>query len=116
MKTCDLSFLKSISPGNDSFVIGILQIFVIETPLAISNAQIALNEKKWAEFHAIIHKIKPSIEIIRLNSEAFEVLKQINQFSKEQINLDQIPALFAILVSNLKNVYLEMNEELNNLN
>jgi CheY-like chemotaxis protein len=61
-KLYDLSMLRTVSKGDESFVIKMVQLFVTSIPVALHQMQQAYQAKDWKEISGIAHRIKPSIQ------------------------------------------------------
>ena len=64
----DLSFIKKMS-NNDSIFIGeMIQLFLKQTPTAITGMNKAIDTRDWKLLSSIAHKSKPSMAFIGLNN------------------------------------------------
>lgn len=108
MAKCDLTYLKSISPGNNDFLKQIVTLFLTDTPVSLTNMQIAAKDLDWDKVHHYTHKIKPSVELMGLPKDVVEILFLINDNSKNQVNIEGIPLL-------VNDFVLKMNEILEDL-
>ncbi|PWK79370.1 PAS domain S-box-containing protein [Mucilaginibacter oryzae] len=64
----DLSLLKTISKNNEAFVQKMVNIFCEQTPMMISDMQTAYNNDDWEVIRLMAHKMKPSIDNLKINS------------------------------------------------
>lgn len=64
----DISLLKTISKNNEAFVQKMLNIFCEQTPMMISDMQTAYNNGDWEVIRLMAHKMKPSIDNLKINS------------------------------------------------
>ena len=60
----NLSYLKRISEGNDSFVIEMIEMFLNKTPVALEQMNECFRKQNWDELRKIIHRIKPSFAYV----------------------------------------------------
>ncbi|AYL95151.1 PAS domain-containing hybrid sensor histidine kinase/response regulator [Mucilaginibacter celer] len=64
----DLSLLKAISKDNEAFVQKMVNIFCEQTPAMISDMQSAYNKGDLGVVRLMAHKMKPSIDNLKINS------------------------------------------------
>lgn len=115
MKTCNLYYLKSISPESNDLIINIIKLFLNNTPLSILSIKNAISTSDWENIQKFTHKIKPSLTIIGLNLDIINTFSKINEFAKEKKNLDQINSLFIHFETEMEKAYIELEEELTKL-
>ncbi len=112
MPIYNLEYLKSVTPGSNTFPIQIIELFLIDTPKTILKIKEALEVSNWVEVYSHAHKIKPSISMLGFSGDIIDTLLKINEFSKNCTNLDQIPSLFYTLNQGLERAYTELQKEL----
>ncbi len=103
----DLTYLRGLAKGSDTFIIQMLNIFITQTPHALERMENALKNKDWKLLRQVVHKIKPSIMFVGL-SEIVKEVPLLEDYAAEEIQLDKIPAL----VNKIKRVCTESLEEL----
>jgi HPt (histidine-containing phosphotransfer) domain-containing protein len=116
MKTCNLDYLKSHSANNPKFVIEMIQMFLKDTPEYISEMKKCLAVSDWKGLHKYMHKIRPSIDLIGMPKEIGSMAKQIDEYCREQTNLELIPEMFTTVDQAFTKVYVELENELKILN
>jgi PAS domain S-box-containing protein len=84
--------LQAMSRGNDDFVKKLTELFKEETPKSITLLNEYLNSKDYERIKAIAHKIKPSINMMEMNSIKNEI-QLIEDYAGELVNLEQLPEL-----------------------
>lgn len=97
----DTNYLKSMSEGNDEFVLEMLAIFFEDTPPLIDNLSKAVIEKDWKKMTQLAHKYRSPLALLGLKSleesmrkieyqakleEGIDVVKTEFEFAKEQTN------------------------------
>ncbi len=91
-KYIDLSYLTEISDGNKEFIQQMIRAFLLQTPTMLEDMTKFLEEKKWSDLRAVVHKMKPSIEFVGILS-IKETVQNLEKYSAEQINLELIPGM-----------------------
>jgi len=111
----DLKNLHTLSRGNDDFIQKMLSIFISQTQETIPLVEKAFDEGNNAEIARLIHKIKPSIEGIKIYS-IREDVKNLEISAKEQTTeLTELYPLFEKIKQTLNTVIIQLQEELNKL-
>lgn len=106
-KHIDLSYLRQISNGSNEFIGQMITVFIEEVPIEISNLEKHLANKDYKSLRAVAHKMKPSFSFMGVK-ELEDNVHLIEEYSGEEKNLDQIPAM----VANIKKVTDEVITEL----
>lgn len=91
-KTIDLTYLKEIANGSNEFIKEMIETFIFQTPPLLENMKKYLAEKKWIELSGLAHKMKPTVDFIGIHA-IRETVKNIENFSREQTNLDALPGM-----------------------
>lgn len=115
MKTCNLNYLKSISPESNNLIINIITLFLNNTPQSILIIKDAIAISDWDTIQKFTHKIKPSLSILGLKKEIVDTFLKINELSKGKKNLEEINSLFDFFETEIEKVYLELHYELTKL-
>lgn len=97
----NLTKLQDMSRGNDEFVNRLVKTFIIETEKSLTVLEEHVKELNYDGIKAIVHKMKPSTEMMGINT-ALENIKIIQNNVDSNSQLEIIPSLF----SEMKNVYL----------
>ena len=95
-KIIDLTYLYEIADGSEEFIKKMMETFIEQTPPMLDKMDLYLNEKKWNELSDIAHKMKPTIDFIGIHS-IRDAIKNIENYSRTQINLDQLPILVKLV-------------------
>ncbi len=64
----DLSMLEEISQGNNAFILKLVKLFCDQSPKMVEQIKDAYQAKNYASMSSIAHKIKPSIDNLRITS------------------------------------------------
>ncbi len=64
----DLSMLEEISQGNNAFILKLVKLFCDQSPKMVEQIKDAYQAKNYSSMSAIAHKIKPSIDNLRITS------------------------------------------------
>lgn len=109
----DLSFLKQLSRGNESFELKLLKTFLEQTTLEMEKIKLAFLEKDWQALHNSAHKIKSSFHFIG-ELETEKILKTIEEICESENGLEQLPSLIDKFIGSckrtLKNVKTEIEK------
>jgi len=94
MAICDLEFIKGVTPGNYTFPINVIELFLSETPSRLEELKNVISQQNWEETYAIAHKIKPGVLMLGLPSDKTDALLTLLKYTKEEIHLDEVKSLF----------------------
>jgi CheY-like chemotaxis protein/HPt (histidine-containing phosphotransfer) domain-containing protein len=104
----NLENLNSLSRGNEEFVKKMIQIFIKQTSDIIVDTEKAIEENNFEEVSRLIHKIKPSIDGMGIDSIKKEV-RDLELYSKTSNDKEKINEMFSII----KTVLLKVVDEIN---
>ncbi len=115
MEICNLNYLKSVSPNNPKFITDMIQLFLKNAPPALAAINRSLTIKDWGtiQFHA--HKLRSHIDCIGISKEYTDMARQIEEYAKQQENINSITGLLQKLENVFEQAYIELREELNNI-
>jgi CheY-like chemotaxis protein/HPt (histidine-containing phosphotransfer) domain-containing protein len=114
-KISNLDYLKSHSPNNPKFINEMVGMILQQSPGYISEIKRCLANSDWDGFFGNVHKIRPTIDLIGMPQEVGIIAKQMEEYGKEHIHLDLIPAMFLKMENAFKEAYIELEEELEKL-
>ena len=86
----DLSYLQSVSNGDQNFVKEMISTLKHSIPLTIKEVRHAAKEKHWSTLGKALHKISPSLSMIGLDQVKTEASRIMDDIKKNQ-NHDSIP-------------------------
>ncbi len=103
----DLSKLEAMAKGNQEFVDEMIQLFIKQTKISVSEIKIAFETGNYRKVKAIAHRIKPSIDAMGISSLKKEI-REIEKNAEVFQSSDQLENL----ISKLDTI---LNEVVNNL-
>ncbi len=112
MKICNLDYLKSVTPGSNAFAIQVIKLFLQDTPIEIEKIKAGLTNSNYEEIYKNAHKIKPSVSMVGSPKEVYDTLLKINEFSKAEINMDQLKDLIHFFDTEISKIYIDLEESL----
>ncbi len=102
----DLSYLKQVSNNNDSFIQEMIDTFIKSIPKSIDDIKTSARVRDWQQLARALHKIKPSLGMVGLNSTKALVV-ELEQQAKNKTPLKSLP----LQVNNLcKQLQLAVNQ------
>ena len=110
----NLTFLKEMSDDNDSFIRDFINLFMQNAPESLAQLQQHLRQKEWEQIRQVAHKIKPSFNYLGLK-ELHEAAAKIEDYARQGIHLDEIPALIEKIVKTCSYAFLELQDEMKSL-
>ncbi|MFM7080104.1 MAG: Hpt domain-containing protein, partial [Bacteroidota bacterium] len=108
-------YLKMLSDDSETFFKEFIQMFLKNTPETITDLVMQTEKKNWEGVRQAAHKVKPSLNYMGMK-DASNLAADIEKSAKDLIGVNQIPAKVATLCNLCETAYLELNEEINNLN
>ena len=102
-----ISKLENMSRGSEEFVLKMVNLFVADTPLALEGIEKGIKNNDFERVRALIHRIKPSLKILCIDSIEKEV-KDIEKYCQENKNLEKVPPLFEYVKKTCEKVILAM--------
>lgn len=102
-----ISKIEGMSRGNDDFVKRMIEIFVDDIPKSLDKITQALSEENYAIIKAAVHRIKPSLKMMSVNSIEQDVEK-LETYCAESLSLDEVPALVARIEEVLLSVVTQL--------
>ena len=103
----DLSMLRDISRGNEAFVAKMIDIFCEQTPPLVEDMIKAYNERDFEQMGSLAHKIKPSIDNLKIDS-LKQVVRDIEIIGRENRDDQALPAM----LDHAKNILLEVTKKM----
>ncbi len=90
----NLKSLQNICKGNNEFMSEMIVVFIEQTTDALEKSEAAIIENNFTEVSRLIHKIKPSVEILGVAS-IHKQMKLLEIISQESTDKEQIEDLFS---------------------
>jgi PAS domain S-box-containing protein len=112
-KFYNLTHLISLSKNNPEFVNKMLLIFINQAKEIITKTDEAIEQNNFMEVSKLIHKIKPSIEGVGIDS-IYNEVRELEKISQTSNNKEKITELFSSIKLTLIKVMEQLEEnELN---
>jgi HPt (histidine-containing phosphotransfer) domain-containing protein len=90
----DLSYLKSLSEGNNAFVREMLTIFSEDIPELMRQLKIAVDAEDWKRVGQLAHKYRSPLSLLRLHR-LEEIMKTMEYKVGEKILIEEMNMLFS---------------------
>jgi HPt (histidine-containing phosphotransfer) domain-containing protein len=112
MKTYKINKLSEICMGDEAFITQMIQTFVEQIKKDLPLLQSAIVEENWEVVHKITHKIKPSIDMLDLES-AKPLIKEMVEKTRNSstINPEELTKTFYTLKEYLQETVEEMKTD-----
>ena len=92
--TCiDLNYLKGRTKSNSALMLEIIALYLDQTPLLINEIKRALQAKDWDSLKSAAHRMIPSFAIMGMNKDYEGMANNLQEYARNQQNLDEIPEL-----------------------
>ena len=108
-KLTDLTYLKSVSDGDDQFVIDMVRSFIEKTPALLDELDKAAEGEDWTQVGALAHKLKPNLAFMGIESLKHLVL-DIELSGKDLQHLEILSSKVKTLNSRCHEAILELGE------
>ncbi|RNC84540.1 MAG: Hpt domain-containing protein [Balneola sp.] len=99
MLKLDLSYLEDITGGDAEVIQEMLILFIEDIPQQISEIKEAIQGNNLEEMASHAHKLKPTLQYVGL-SEAYEIVKNLEQIGKSGEGKENVKELFQKLERN----------------
>ena len=104
-----LSKLKTLSQGSPEFVDNMIQVFITELPESLRLLENHMKNKSYDRIRAVAHIIKPSINIMEIESVETSI-QQLEDYASSKTNLEQIPALVQEVIDTCNKTILQLHK------
>ncbi len=105
----DLSYLREMSGNSAEFMIEMLEAFQKQTPLYMQDLENAFAAGDWKATSEYAHRIKPTFHYVG-RDDARELMQFIEKSSREQAQLEQLPAAMEAVRQFIKRLYVQLEE------
>ncbi len=112
-KICDLSFLKKTFDDDTATIIGVLEMFIRETPEDYNTLKHAIEHLDRAIITQGSHKLKSSFKTLGIYKESI-ILEKIEHLSKEN-KLNEVSGLFVKLEQSYPKIIEEIKQSIKEL-
>jgi len=108
-KIVDLAYLRNISNNNQKFIDDMIIAFQESIPKSIQEIKVNAQAGEWTLLARAIHKVKPSLTLIGLQS-CREKALVLEDLAKQQKDIDKIPSLAGKLCEELGRALRELQQ------
>ena len=108
----NLSKVYALSDNDPVFVNEILQLFISEVPEDVAQIKAGIEEKNYHQAYSFSHKIKPTLDLLGLNT-AFEEILQIEAWTKREGKRKEIKDSFKAVKSQVEKAIKEIKKDFN---
>lgn len=105
----DLSYLRDMSGDSAEFMIEMIDMFKLQTPLYIKDLEDAIQAQDWEKVAGFAHKIKPTLSYVG-REDARAYLQYIENNAREQSNLSEMSDSFKKLDDFAQILYRQLDE------
>lgn len=105
----DLSYLKDMSGDSAEFMIEMIDMFKLQTPLYVADLEQAVTAADWEKAAGFAHKIKPTFSYVG-REDAREHLQEMENNLRNGSNIDQIPDAMNELLAFIQVLYRQLDE------
>lgn len=102
-KIYDLSYLESLSDGDQEFTLDMLREFIRNTPDSIQKIKYCTQEQDWIQLCFEVHKFIPTLAFVGFTN-LNEELDQIYRKASSDSNTEAIPDLVQTVENRCKNL------------
>ena len=113
-KVTDLTFLKSFTGGQSEKMTKYIRMFLTGAPQNISQMELHALNKDWTGVYQSAHSLKPQLGYFGAKASE-ELLKQIERFASDQIEVDRIPSMIQQFRHEYEKINIELEKELSTL-
>ncbi len=104
----DLSNIKTLSRGDQSFVNKMVEIFIDHTPTSIAEIKTAFEQKDYTTISKIAHRMKPSIDNMGIQTLKNPIRELESKSKAENTDRMEIATLINIIENTLERVIEEL--------
>lgn len=108
----NLSKVYALSDNDPEFVNEILQLFISEVPEDVLQIKIGIKEKNFQQAYSYAHKIKPTLDLLGLNT-AFEEVLQIEAWTKREGKRKEIKDSYKLVNMQVEKAIKEIKKDFN---
>ncbi|MFO7828963.1 MAG: Hpt domain-containing protein [Bacteroidales bacterium] len=94
----NLSYLKSISDGNNAFILELIDMFIDQVPEYQEMLQDLMNKKDWNNLARTAHKAKSAILMVGMDELAAD-LKKLEENAKVEKKINEYQEIITKFVS-----------------
>lgn len=113
-EVADTAYLEEVTNGNSNYIRQIVELFLKQTPDDISTLQTHIQNQNWDEVRKQAHYLKPTFIYVGAKH-IHQQITSIEQSAKQKVSLDKLPDVVADIKPQLKTLYKELGDYLNQL-
>jgi HPt (histidine-containing phosphotransfer) domain-containing protein len=110
MKYINLNYLKSISRGDNGFVLNTINSFIEQISESLPEMDHQLITEDWEGLYTCIHRMKSGVDIMGIQS-LKPTLTSIEKITSDKIDMQNLPNLVGEVKQTFKNVIQELEAE-----
>lgn len=88
----DISFIKELANNDQTMIKSVVETFLRSVPPLAESLTASVSAKDWMQAAKDAHSLKSNIDALQMHS-IHDDVKNIDIYGKQNINLDQIPAM-----------------------
>jgi len=108
----DLSYLEMVSDGDKDFIHQVVESFIENNAQIIVSLREEQDAGNWIKMGQLIHKIKPSLEMVGLTPLKEKIVQAENNL-KNETNIEETIPLVDEIIINCQQAIEELKEEIN---
>ena len=103
----NLNQIEAIASGNQEFIDKMVTMFLDLTPELIARIDRGIASEDWDEVKAAAHKMKPSIDMMGIES-LHQTVREVEDRAKNKRDLESISQPFSELKTTLEKVFEQL--------
>ena len=108
----NLAKVYALSDNDPEFVMQIITLFVTEVPQDLVQIKLGIKTKDHKLAYAYAHKIKPTLDLLGMDS-AYEENLQVMEWTKSEGKKKEIKEVFKSLKEHIENALKEVKKDYN---
>ena len=105
----DLSYLRDMSWDSAEFIIEMIDMFKVQTPMYIADLGKAIEDRDWPRVSNCAHKIKPTFAYVG-RGDAKDHMQMMENNAKELKNVEQLPVAFQEISDFVEVLYAQLDD------
>lgn len=105
----DLSYLRDMSGDSAEFIIEMIDMFKLQTPLYISDLGQAIADEDWPRASNCAHKIKPTFAYVG-REDARDHMQMMENNARDLKNIEELPLAFQQISAFVDHLYIQLDE------
>lgn len=105
----DLSYLRDMSGDSAEFIIEMIDMFKVQTPLYMADLGKAIEDKDWPRVSNCAHKIKPTFSYVG-REDAKDHMQMMENNARDLKNIEELPMAFQEVSTFVELLYAQLDE------